>query len=218
MTGGTPPQRGEELLLARVSAAAGRAHLGRRCATYAAHAHAAPAGGIRGLLALVRSGLPSVRANPDARLDLYERGMTVVVKGRIRIVRYDTTSAFRQDRAFTLTDAGGERITLSLGESEEWIPKIQRAVTEAQLPLALARLGRGERLAFGDIWLTREEVGSGVASAQWSQVQRTEIRDGLVVIGVAGAGNGPEAVASGIPNLFVLRALVECLRTESGHP
>ncbi|GHF54983.1 DUF6585 family protein [Streptomyces morookaense] len=221
MTGGTPPQRGEELLLARISAAAGRAHLGRRCATYTAHAHAAPVGGIRGLLAHVRNGLPPVRRpRPDARLDLYERGMTVIVKGRIRIIRYDTTSVFRQDRTFalTLTDADGERIALSRGEADEWIPEIQRAVTGAQLPPALARLDAGERLAFGDIWLTGEEVGTGVVSARWSQVQRIEIRDDVVIIGVTGMRNGPEAAASATPNLFVLRALVEYLRTESGHP
>ncbi|WP_414167755.1 DUF6585 family protein [Streptoverticillium reticulum] len=214
MTGATPPKRGEELLLARISAAAGRAHLGRRRATYAAHVDGTwKRRGIRGLLALVRSGLPSAaRANPDARLDLYERGMTVVVMGRIRVLRYDTTSVFRQDGTFTFTDAEGERITLSHGEEEEWVPEIQRAVTDAQLPLALARLGEGERLAFGDIWLTREGIGFGETSARWSQVQRIEIRDDAVVIGTA------ETAASATPNLFVLRALVEHLRTEGGHP
>ncbi|MGW1196383.1 DUF6585 family protein [Streptomyces sp. NPDC002536] len=220
MTGATPPKRGEELLLARISAAAGRAHLGRRRATYAAHVNGTgKRRGIRGLPALVRSVLPSAtRANPDARLDLYERGMTVVVKGRIRVLRYDTTSVFRQDGTFTLTDADGQRITLSHGAAEEWAPEIQRAVTDAQLPLALARLGKGERLTFGDVWLTREGAGIAGVSARWSQVQRIEIRDGTVTIGVAGTRNGPETAASATPNLFVLRALVEHLRTEGGHP
>lgn len=226
MTGATPPKRGEELLLARISAAAGRAHLGRRCATYTvaatctAHANVVPAGGIRGLLAFARSGwLPAARARADARLDLYERGMTVSTKRRIRVVRYDTTSVFQNGPQYlTLTDVDGERIVLH-GGAGEWGSGVRQAVTDAQLPLALTRLDKGERLGFGNIWLTREGIASGEVSARWSQVQRIEIRDGtVVVVGVTGTRHGPEATASGTPNLFVLHALVEHLRADGERP
>ncbi|MFF4951445.1 DUF6585 family protein [Streptomyces chattanoogensis] len=255
MTRPTPPTRGEELLLARISAAAGREHLGKRCATYGVAAHpipapAAPARGIRALLAFVRYGRPSAaRARADARLDLYEHGMTVAVRGRIHVVRYDTTSVLQGStrhhphvcaraggtRTYTLTDVDGKRIVLYVGPedggvedcgaedsgAEGWWFEIRRAVTRAQLPLALAALGTGERLTFGDVWLTRREVGWGEVSARWPEVQQIEISHGAICLEIAGSRQrrhrtGP--TASEIPNLFVFRALVERLRTDGAHP
>ncbi|AJT63058.1 DUF6585 family protein [Streptomyces chattanoogensis] len=249
MTRPTPPTRGEELLLARISAAAGREHLGRRRATYgvAAHptpAHAAPVRGIRALLAFVRYGRSfAAKARADARLDLYEHGMTVAAKGRIHVVRYDTTSVFQKStrhhphvcgrvgttRAYTLTDVDGKRIVLYVGPREgdgedggaaDWWLEIRRAVTHAQLSLALAALDAGERLTFGDVWLTRREVGWGEVSARWPEVQQIEITHGAICLDVGGSGHrrhrtGP--TVSEIPNLFVFCALVERLRTDGAH-
>ncbi|MEU1312286.1 DUF6585 family protein [Streptomyces cinnamoneus] len=238
MTGPTRPTRGEELLLAKISAAAGRAQLGKRRAThtavaYTAPAHAVPVRGIGSLLAFVLYGLygrPSApQTGRDARLDLYEHGMTVALKGRIHVVRYDATSVFEEGAAepydparagttCTITDADGRRITLHAGPersgAEEWWPGIRRAVTRAQLPRALAALGGGERLAFGDIWLTGEGVGSGRVSARWPQVRRAGIREGAVELDIAGTWHRLGPAASEIPNLFVFCALVERFRTD----
>ncbi|GAA0353221.1 DUF6585 family protein [Streptomyces blastmyceticus] len=230
MTGPMRRTRNEELLLARISAAAGREHLGRRRATYAGAAHTAHAKalrdrGIRGLSALLRYGGPSpANARDDARLDLYEYGMTVVVKRRIHVVRYDTTSVFRtstphsHDAAhvgtiYTLTGVDGERVVLrggpEHGDAEEWWSEIQLGVTRAQLPLALSALDKGERLTFGDIWLTREEVGYGETRARWPQIRNIWIRKGAVKLDIDGTWHEPGCRISEIPNLFLLRALVE---------
>ncbi|MEU5424898.1 DUF6585 family protein [Streptomyces olivoreticuli] len=230
MTGPTRRTRSDELLLARISAAAGREHLGRRRATYAGAAHTAHARaprdrGIRGLLAFVRYGMPSAtNAHDDARLDLYDHGMTVAVKGRIHVVRYDTTSVFQTNTphshdaahvgtAYTLTDVDGERIVLrgrpEHGDAAEWRSEIQSGVTRAQLPRALAALDKGERLTFGGIWLTREEIGYGEARARWPQVRNIWIRKGAVKLDIDGTWHEPGSRVSEIPNLFLLRALVE---------
>ncbi|MGW2601029.1 DUF6585 family protein [Streptomyces klenkii] len=230
MTGPAQHPHNEELLLARISAAAGREHLGKRLATYAGAAHTAPAKppgarGIRKLLGFLRSGGPSAaNVRGDARLDLYAYGMTVAVKGRIHVVRYDTTSVFRTSATddparagttCTLTGAGGERIVLrggpEHGGAAEWWSEIERGVTRAQLPRALAALDKGERLAFGDIWLTREKAGCGAEWAPWPQVRHRRTREGAVELGIGGTWHGPGSGASGIPNVFVLRALVERL-------
>ncbi|MEV6776928.1 DUF6585 family protein [Streptomyces syringium] len=235
MTGPAWRTRGEELLLARISAAAGREHLGKRRATYAAAAHtthAKPswARGIRGLPAFVRYGrLSATKGRDDARLDLYVRGMTIAVKGRILVVRYDTTSVFRTSpphpydpaRSCALTDVGGQRVVLS-GRPEhddvaEWRYGIQRGVTRSQLPRALTALDRGERLAFGDIWLTREKIGWGELCVWWPQVRHLRIREEAVELDIDGRWHGPGPAVSGIPNLFVLRALVEHLGSDGGR-
>ncbi|MCA6092196.1 hypothetical protein LE181_08485 [Streptomyces sp. SCA3-4] len=234
MTGPTPPTPGEELLLAKISAAAGRAHLGKRRATYTAVAYTAPAQavpvrGLGSLLSFVLHGRPSApQTGRDARLDLYEHGMTVALKGRIHVVRYDTTSVFeegaanpydlaRAGTACTVTAADGKRITLHAGpersDVEEWWPGIRRAVIHAQLPRVLAALAGGERVAFGDVWLTGEGVGSAGVSAPWPQVQEVGIRKGAVELDVAGTRHRLGPAASEIPNLFVFCALVERLRT-----
>ncbi|ARF58448.1 hypothetical protein [Streptomyces gilvosporeus] len=144
MTRPTPRSRHDELLLARISAAAGRERIGRRRATYAGvaqstHAPPAPVRWLRGLLAFARCGRPSASRSAEARLDLYEHGLTVAVKGRIHVVRYATTAAFQENtptaRIYTLTDVEGKRIVLigRPGDSgaEEWGSEIRRALTHA---------------------------------------------------------------------------------------
>ncbi|MEU3354433.1 DUF6585 family protein [Streptomyces sp. NPDC037389] len=230
--------RGEELLLARISAAAGRQRLGRRRATYAAaartartaHAKALPARGIRCLLALVRhggsAGAGAANARDAARLDLYENGLTVAVKSRIHVVRYDTTSVFRTETtraadtghtgaACALTDVDGERVVLRYeperGEVPGWWSGIEQGVIRAQLPRALAALAKGERLAFGAVRLTGEEIGWGEVSARWPRVRRLWTGPGAVRLDVDGTWHELGLTGPDIPNLFVLRALVERL-------
>ncbi|MFF7886256.1 DUF6585 family protein [Streptomyces sp. NPDC020794] len=234
MSDGTSRDRDEELLLARISAAAGRAHLGRRRATYRAAPHGATARAGRGVAIRVlgravaqgacrlwRAG-GRTGANAGARLDFYEHGMTVVVDGRIHVIRYDTTLVRRRrvlspkgiTRAHVLVDVDGERIMLSggdFGHPEVWGPEIRRAVTEAQVPRALAALAEGARLTFGPVWITRDEIGSRGTSLRWPQVQQVEILNGSVAIRVARRWQVLGSVASGIPNPFVFHALAEHL-------
>ncbi|MFG2177542.1 hypothetical protein ACGFLS_02280 [Streptomyces abikoensis] len=239
MSDPTRRTRGEELLLARISAAAGREGLGRRRATYAAAARTARTAqaGIRGLLALVRHGGAAGPANgrDAARLDLYENGMTVAVKGRIHVVRYDKTSVFttsvfrteaarpgdagRAGAACALTDVDGERVVLrprggpGPGGAPEWWSEVERGVVRAQLPQALAALAGGERLAFGAVWLTGAEIGWGEVRARWSRVRRlrTGPGPGVIALDIDGTWHEPAVAESTIPNVSVLRALVERL-------
>ncbi|KAA2250719.1 hypothetical protein F0L68_38865 [Solihabitans fulvus] len=112
---------------------------------------------------------------PAARLDLYERGLTVAVGGRLRVVCYDTTSG-RQDtvrhvgghtvHVHTLTDLDGKTLELrgtwrrswlgvvrhsGFGDADQWAPAIARAVAEAQAPAAAALVStvRTSRAAAG---------------------------------------------------------------------
>ncbi|WP_369271306.1 DUF6585 family protein [Streptomyces sp. R11] len=222
--------RADQLLLARVSEAAGRARLGRRYATYGAPL-AGP--GVRGAAAvaarrLLRGGGPA-GARARARLDLYERGLTVAGAGRIHVVRYDSTVVRRRRvvsrqglaRAYVLVDVDGERIVLrcgDFGDPEVWGPEIRRAVTDAQLPRALAAPAEGARLVFGPVWITRDGVGSRGAFLGGEQVRRVEVRNGsFAVRTAAGRWQVWGAVASGIPNLCVLQALAEHLAATAPH-
>ncbi|GHH24351.1 DUF6585 family protein [Streptomyces lanatus] len=225
MSGGSH-NRAAELLLARVSEAAGRAHLGRRHATYRAPDTAestAPrtAAATRALRLLRRPG-GSTGSTAAARLDLYAHGLTVAVDGRIHVVRYDTTVVRRRRqlsprgivRTHVLLDIDGERIVLrrdDFAEPEVWGPEIHLAVTDAQLPRALAALARGERLDFGPVWITGTEVGSRRTAVRWAQVQRIEVLKGSVAVRAAGRWQVWGSVMSGIPNLCVLLALAEHL-------
>ncbi|GAA3584889.1 DUF6585 family protein [Streptomyces osmaniensis] len=219
--------RADALLLARVSEAAGRARLGRRQATYRpplAEPGRRWAGlaGLAGARRLLRGDRERAGAGPIDRLDLYQRGLTVAVDGRIHVVRYDTTTVRRRralspqgfTRAHVLVDLDSERIVLrcgDFGEPEVWGPEIHRSVADAQVPRALAALTRGERLDFGPVWLTRAELGSRGTTLRWAQVQRIEILKGSVAVRTAGRWQVWGSVTSGIPNLCVLRALAEYL-------
>ncbi|GAA2686233.1 DUF6585 family protein [Streptomyces lunalinharesii] len=238
MTAATPRARGAELLLARISAAAGRARLGRRRATYPVTAHRPRArrGPFRAIRLLAHlapgGGSTASRASPNARLDLYEHGATVALNGRIHVVRYDTTSMFRHRTRsrgsapsggsvrHTLTDVDFRYLVLrggpDGGDPLPWEAELQRAVTRAQLPGALAALRRGERLSFGDVWLTGEQIGSGGRRTPWSRVQRIGVQEGVLVVTTGGAEHrcGP---VSRIPNPFVFWALVERHRTDGAR-
>ncbi|MFG1670657.1 DUF6585 family protein [Streptomyces sp. Y7] len=219
------PHRADALLLARVSEAAGRARLGRRCATY--RPPVTEPARRQAVLAAARRLLPGAErggsgSGPAPRLDLYEHGLTVAVDGRIHVVRYDGTVVRRRRalspqglvRAHVLVDVGGERIALrcgDFGEPEVWGPEIHRSVADAQVPRALAALARGERLDFGPVWITRAELGSRGTTLRWAQVQRIEILRGSVAVRTAGRWQVWGSVRSGIPNLCVLHALTEYL-------
>ncbi|MEV7684995.1 DUF6585 family protein [Streptomyces bungoensis] len=223
MNAGAARARDEELLLARISAAAGRARLGRRRATYRAPRTgpgtrwAATAGAWR----LPRTcGGPAARAR--ARLDLYEHGMTAAAGKRIHVVRFDATVVRRRwvlcargvTRALVLVDVDGDRIVLRYGDfgrPARWWPEIRRAVTDAQVPPALAALRRGARLDFGPLWITGDAVGSGRTALRWAQVERIESRNGSVVVRSTGRWQVWATGASGIPNLCVFQALAEHL-------
>ncbi|ANP56839.1 hypothetical protein AVL59_28460 [Streptomyces griseochromogenes] len=207
--------REEELLLARVSEAAGRARLGRRRATYRAPAT------VPGVRRRRRSG-GGKGTSAGARLDFYEHGVTVALDGRIHVIRYDTTVVRRRrvlstrgiTRACVLTDIDGEWIVLrggAFGHPQVWVPEIRRAVTEAQVPRALAALARGARLTFGPVWITKDGIGSGRVSLRWPQIERIEIRNGSAAVRVGGRWEVWGSLASGIPNPFVFHALAEHL-------
>ncbi|WP_030939700.1 DUF6585 family protein [Streptomyces sp. NRRL S-646] len=217
MSGGSARERAEQLVLARISEAAGRARLGRRRATYPAPT----ASKGRVTYRLARAGGREGTA-AGSRLDFYEHGMTVAVDGRIHAIRYDTTvvrlrrvlSLQGITRALALVDTDGERILVRCGDfghPQVWGPKIRRAVTAAQVPQALDALARGARLTFGPVWITAGEIGSRKTSLQWSRVQQITILKGAVVIRVAGRWQVLSFAASGIPNPFVFHALTGLL-------
>ncbi|WP_128428763.1 DUF6585 family protein [Streptomyces cyaneus] len=224
MSEGTARDRAEQLLLARISEAAGRARLGRRRAV-----HRAPLTASEGRAAAVRRGAYRLLraggrqgATAGARLDFYEHGVTAAVEGRIHVVRFDTTAVRRRRvlspqgiaRVLVLVDVDGERVVLRCGEfahPEVWGPELRRAVTAAQVPRALAALAQGTRLTFGSLWITEDEVGSRGTSLRWPQVEQIEILNGAVAIRVAGRWQVLGSVASRIPNPFVFHALAQHL-------
>lgn len=168
--------------------------------------------------------------NRRARLDLYERGLVVIVGGAARCVRYDTTTLRRSivehanapapeqvSHAYTLVDTLGEPIVLRQGieHPEEWGPEIDRAITEAQLPRAARVLEAGGCLDFEHFWMTRAEIGAGERSQSWSQVTDIAIGSGWVSVGVAGQSAPLESLpVSLIPNFTIFRTLAERMRAE----
>lgn len=179
------------------------------------------------LYALVQH-LVAAAKNEGGRLDLFEHGLTSVFQGRLRVYRYDATTVLqdivRHTRhgahmyttyRYTLTDTAGESVVLREGYvmPTEWGPAIQQGVTTAQLPRAAAALNAGERLDFGDIWMSRDEVGSGSKSVRWREIQEIRVQDGFVTLKVAGKWRGLTTTAvRRIPNFFVFRTLADQLQ------
>lgn len=168
--------------------------------------------------------------NRRARLDLYERGLVVIVGGSARCVRYDTTTLRRNivehadspaanqvSYAYTLVDTVGDPIVLRHGieRPEEWGPQIDQAITAAQLPGAVEVLEAGECLDFEYFWMTRDEIGAGERSELWSHVTGIALSAGWVSVGVVGESAPLESLpVSLIPNFTLFRTLAERMRAE----
>ncbi|MFG3052582.1 DUF6585 family protein [Kitasatospora sp. NPDC048239] len=183
----------------------------------------------------IRHERSTTRRNQGLRIDLFDQGLTAVVQGRVRAVRYESTSVLqyivRHTGAggytayeYTLTDTEGEKVVLRgradrMGEvaekgrfsrPQDWGPAIQHAVTRAQLPGAAAALASGGRLDFGPLWITRDEIGSARGSVPWHEVEEIRAANGIVRIKAAGRGRGPgTAGVSRIPNLSLFLTLAD---------
>ncbi|MFF0484609.1 DUF6585 family protein [Streptomyces sp. NPDC004435] len=170
----------------------------------------------------------------DARLEQYEGGLVVHLKGRIRVVRYaDTTvrdNTVRRTRygrtlsvtySFGLTDTEGRNLVVGsvFTGGEVWGPLLRHDAARAQLPDALVRLDAGERLEFGLVWLTAAALGAGRASAPWGLVSGVELEDGTLTVRAEGR-RGALVVAPTrfTPNVSLLLALTETLRAAGPRP
>ncbi|GAA3048247.1 hypothetical protein GCM10017562_07970 [Streptomyces roseofulvus] len=170
----------------------------------------------------------------DARLEQYEGGLVVHLKGRIRVVRYADTTVLdhtvRRTRygrtlsvtySFGLTDTEGRNLVVGslFAGGDVWGPLLRYDAARAQLPDALARLDAGDRLTFGIIWLNAAELGSGRTSAPWRLVGGVEVEGGTITIRAEGR-RGPLAVAPTryTPNVSLLLALTETLRATGPEP
>lgn len=276
MTGEQSRSHAQDRLRASVDEAADHARLGARSATYrgvrsdgfrgCAVTAVVVLGGLGLVLALtvepVVALLPggllvavlislwvdqrNSKKNQDVRLDLYEHGLTAVVKGRVHTVRYDSTAVLQRsvrhtgatgytEHWYTLTDTDEGTIVLrgrsdgvvkkgQLAKPQEWGRAIQQGVTQEQLPQALAAIDSGETLSFGKLWVSREAVGSARDSAKWTQVEEVRVIDGYVKVRTAGKWRSLGATAvtapvvSEMPNFFVFLALVDHLRRPWNGP
>lgn len=92
----------------------------------------------------------------------------------------------------------------------EWGTEIQRAVTSAQLPGAVAALERGEDLSFGDITVNRDGISARGKSVPWGQLQEIQVKDGYVSLKQAGQWRSLSTTpVKNIANYFVFEALAE---------
>ncbi|GLY79758.1 DUF6585 family protein [Actinoallomurus iriomotensis] len=168
------------------------------------------------------------------RLLLFEHGLVCVgVGGRIHVRRWDSTTVYqntvrhyrnggyvRTTYSYRLIDPAGETLGLAGGfhRPEEWGKAIQQAVTDAQLPRAVATIQSGGTLSFGDISLNRETVSASGKSVPWRRIQEIKVKDGQVSLRVEGKWLSlTRTMVRSIPNFFVFYALAERLRLSAAR-
>ncbi|MFB7721999.1 DUF6585 family protein [Nocardia sp. NPDC056100] len=168
-----------------------------------------------------------------SRLDLFEHGMVTAQPGGVVAFRYETAEVLQritehyrngvfQGTTYHYTFAGPDGARAVVNEAVAnvltWGPEIQQAVTTAQLPRVAARVRAGERVAFGDLWISATEVGSGRKSVGWDRAEQLVVVSGSASIGVDGKFFGLSTTPiSRIPNFFVFQALFEHLRSSHGR-
>ncbi|POM25918.1 hypothetical protein BTM25_03020 [Actinomadura rubteroloni] len=179
--------------------------------------------------------LSTAAKNTRLGMHLYERGLVATVKGRTHAVRYDRTEVFQSsirqtgvggytDYSYKLTDVEGVQFTLQgrnggtpatgkFARHDEWGTALQEGVTRAQLPSIVERLNAGQRVDFGKLWVTRDEVGSAKGVTRWHEIEDLRIIQGFLKLKVAGKWRSAVNVAvSSIPNLYVFIGVADQLR------
>ncbi len=165
-------------------------------------------------------------AGRDARLDLFESGLTVYHRGEeIVAFRWDTVQVYQRsipfeqaatastDYAITLSGPGGARAKIdeTFDGGREWTPIIQSAVTETQLPQVVAAIDSEQRVVFGQIALHLDDLTHGDRVYRWEDIQTIDARHDLVRIKVDGRWISLSPVAT-IPNFYIFNEVAERLR------
>ncbi|RLV08936.1 hypothetical protein CTZ27_09435 [Streptomyces griseocarneus] len=148
-----------------------------------------------------------------------------------------TVNGALRHSTYTLIDAHGAALTVGRGSPDllnrhferlgatshtrgpgfvyerAWGPEVQKGVASAQLPTAIARLSRGETLAFGAVSLDRDGMSVGKKTESWSRIAEVYLRDGMLKADDASGrllliGSG----INGIPNLYLLLTLAQQLQ------
>jgi hypothetical protein len=167
-----------------------------------------------------------------AQLQLFEQGLIVVDSdGRPTACRWEALSVRQKvvahyhysvlqgrSHAYTLNGPDGDTLLHPgvIPHPEHWGPAIQDAVTQAQLPIALAAVRRGEAIPFGAITVSRDVVTAYGRTVAWDQIRQVSVEAGTVSLDVAGNWLPlTSRKVSQIPNFFVFHALAEHLRTSA---
>ncbi|WP_030144287.1 DUF6585 family protein [Glycomyces sp. NRRL B-16210] len=114
--------------------------------------------------------------------------------------------------ASAIVNLQGDLANFTLGAAfsspEEWGPAIQQAVTRTQLPDVLARIDRGERLAFGDLAVERDFLTIDGTAIAWNRLQAVSLHDGVALFKSADRLFRTREPVYTIPNFFVLQEVV----------
>lgn len=167
------------------------------------------------------------------RLDLYERGFVATWSGKPRVIRYDTTVVHQEitrymwygvmetarSHVYRFIDVDRRKFRMEgYPNPEVWGPAIQRSITDAQLPAATTALRSGQTLRFGPLWMTVTAVGKGNRSVPWSDITSLEVRDGKLLLGVAGRFLSQTTPVSEISNFYQFVGLAERLKQQNSPP
>jgi hypothetical protein len=130
---------------------------------------------------------------------------------RTTISTYSSSTTHR----FTLTRTDGARVVLDTNRFAEIAslgPEIEARVTKARFPLAWAAVARGDSVQFGPISVDSHTLSFRGDAIPWCQITSVELYNGNVRIRRSG-GRDRSCPISSVPNVFVLAAVAEGLRS-----
>ncbi|MEU1819333.1 DUF6585 family protein [Streptomyces roseifaciens] len=181
------------------------------------------------------------RRNAGVRLDLFAHGLVFTgPRASLHVYRWDAMSVLEWIRdptrnslyygrtwIYKLTAPGVRSVKIrggmteggGIADVEQWGPAILKAVTEAQLPGALAALERGRTLEFGDLAVSREALTAVGVSIPWKQIGDVTYEGGDLVFKAAGRRWARvRASVLRIPNRPLLDVLIGHLRDSTRQP
>jgi hypothetical protein len=219
------PRSGDVVVRGCGLIAGGLVAVGILCAS----AGALPAGAALGGLALIPAAVAALRGRRiwrGARLDLFERGMTMHRSGvEIVAFRWDTAEVRQQvvpfqnsglatEYSLTMTAPDGRTVAFDdsmFAGAREWGPAIQSAITATQLPHAVTDIDNEQTVRFGDITVSFDELAYGGRSYPWGAVQIFDAHSGMVRLKVSGQWVSLVPVGD-IPNFYIFNEVAERLR------
>ncbi|MEU8764598.1 DUF6585 family protein [Streptomyces sp. NPDC048659] len=140
--------------------------------------------------------------------------ISFVIRQDTKVTNGVTSAATHQ---LTIRSAHGDVIVLGdeFGGIVPFAEGLSDAFARERIPVDAARLEAGERVGFGVVDIDGSGLGQGEGRLGWAEVERIDVRQGLVEVQRRGARKPWTTIpAAGFPNLIVFLTLADALRRQ----
>jgi hypothetical protein len=185
-----------------------------------------------GMLAMAAFAAYKVFDKRDWCVEVHPEGIVQMANGKETTIRWQDIASVRQSSViarFYVIRNEAHKYTVELEDGETFVfderlrdvtvlgNRIQRQVAKYQFPQALAALGRGETVHFGDLGISKQTLSYAGKIYYWGEIGKVDVSQGSVIVRRKNEGPFSTPVISvrvaKVPNVLIFLTLAKrCLQ------